>query len=154
MKTLKLMILSALAGFAARALACRAEFGAQDAWPAVQANFDATGYQYRAVRFDAAQTCNVASNAVSADGLEAPAGILQNNPNSGQAATIAYAGLSKAVAGAAITTREYITTNGSGKVITAVSGDMVFGRALEAVGAADEVVSVLLFPAVRWGSAA
>ena len=153
MKTLKLIV-TALMAYAVRALAAHAEFGPQQSWPAVQANFNATSYQYRVMRFDAAQTCNVASNAVSADGLEAPAGILQNNPLSGQAADIAYAGLSKAVAGAAITTREYITTNGSGKVITAVSGDMVMGRALEAVGAEDQVVSVLLFPAVRWGSAA
>ncbi len=147
------IILSILALFAQRALAMHGEFGPNETWPAVRAATDMSALQYRVVRFAAAETCNIASNAVSMDALEAPAGILQNNPASGQAATIAFFGPSKAWAGATISAREYITTNGSGKVIEAVSGDVIIGRTIEAA-ATDDIVSVMLFPPVRGGSAA
>lgn len=153
MKQLFLFLLSLAAGFTSRALAMHGEFGPQEAWPAVTAAFDATGYQYRVMRFAAAETFNVASNAVSLDRFEAPAGILQNNPSSGRAGTVAFFGPSKAVAGAAVAAREYITTNGSGKVIEAASGDVVIGRSIEAA-ATDDVFSVMLFPPVRGGSVA
>ena len=153
MKTLVLMLISVLAGFAQRALGCPAEFGEQQCYPAVTAASDLRSYQYRIVRFSAAQTCNVASNAVSAAGAQLPAGVLQNNPNSGEAASIAYAGLSKVWAGATTTARAVLTTNGSGQAIDAVSGDIVVGRFLEA-GASDDRVSALLAFPVRWGSVA
>lgn len=147
-------VVAALAAYAGVFLAARAEGGPNEVWPAVTAAVDLTDYQYRVMRFGAAQTCNVASNDVSAAAAEIPSGILQNNPNSGQAATVAHTGRSKAVAGAAVTARALLTTNGSGKVIDAGSGDVIFARAMEAAGAADERISVLLFPAVRGGSVA
>lgn len=156
MKTIKLIfaaVVAALCGFGARAQACWGEFGAQETWPAVTAAVDLSGYQYRVVRFSAAQACNVASHALSAAATELPCGILQNKPKSGEAATIAFAGASKAVAGATVTARALLTTNGSGKVIDAVSGSIVIGRAQEA-GATDEIISVVLMPPVRWGSVA
>lgn len=153
MKKLFLFLLGLAAGFSARALAMHGEFGGQETWPAVSAAFDATGYQYRVMRFAAGETFNVASNAVSMDRFEAPAGILQNNPSSGRAGTISFFGPSKAVAGGTVAAREYITTNGSGKVIEAASGDVIIGRAIEAA-ATDDVFSVMLFPPVRGGSAA
>lgn len=136
-----------------RLLGCPAELGEQTCWPAVTAASDLRSYQNRVMRFPAAQTCNVASNAVSAAAAQIPGGILQNNPNSGQPASIAYSGLSKGWAGATTTARALATTNGSGQVIDAVSGDIVIGRFMEA-GATDDRVSMLLFPPVRWGSVA
>ena len=146
-------ILQSILHGALRLLGCPGEFGDQSLWPAVTAASDLRSYQYRAVRFAAAQTCNVASNDVSAAATEIPSGILQNNPNSGQPASIAYAGLTKAWAGDTITARALLTTNGSGKVVDAGSGDIVFARAMEA-GAADDRISVLVFPPVRWASVA
>lgn len=140
--------------YSGRALACWGEFGPLESWPAVRANADLTNFKYRIMRFDAAQTCNVASNDVSAAPTEVPVGVLQNNPASGQAANIAYFGHSKVMAGAAITARAYITTNGSGKAVAATSGDMTIGIAVEAAGATDEIISALLFPPVRGGSVA
>lgn len=154
MKKTILFLLGALAAFSTRAHAMHGEFGGQETWPAVTAANDLTGYQYRVMRFAAGETCNIASNAVSADKFEAPAGILQNNPSSGRAATIAFFGPSKAVAGAAVAARKMITTDGSGMVIEAVSGNLIIGRSIEATAAALEVFSVMLFPAVRGGSVA
>jgi hypothetical protein len=156
MKSIQLFLaalLGMVAGFSARAQACWGEFGSQETWPAVTAAVDLSGYQYRVMRFSAAQACNVASHALSAAAEELPCGVLQNKPQSGEAAAIAFAGASKAMAGASVTARALLTTNGSGKVIDAVSGSIVIGRAQEA-GATDEIISIVLMPPVRWGSVA
>lgn len=156
MKAIKMVaaaIVGLLAAFAQGTQAAFAEFGAQETWPAVTAAADLTSYQYRVMRFAGAQTCNVASNAVSAAPTEIPCGVLQNKPKSGEAAVIAYQGPSKAVAGATLTARALISTNGSGQVIDAVSGSIVIGRCQESV-AVGETASIVLMPPVRWGSVA
>lgn len=152
--TLVLAFLGGVAAFAEATLASWAEFGNQQLYPAARAAADLRSFQYRIVRFSAADGVNVASNDVSADAFEIPSGVLQNNPNSGQACSIAYMGHSKVVAGAAIAARELITTNGSGKAVEATSGDIVIGRAIEAAGAENDVIGVMLFPPVRGGSVA
>ena len=149
-----LAILAGLVSFSERLLVAWADFGPQEVWPAARAATDFTNLKYRVVRFDAAGTCNIASNNLSSDAFELAAGVIQNNPNSGQAATIAFNGRSKAWAGAAVAARELITHNASGKVIEAVSGSTVIGRALETAAATDDLISVQLFPPVRWGSVA
>lgn len=151
MKKFLTQILTAVGLLSLRVQACAAEFGAQDTWPAVTAATDLRSYQYRLMRFAAAQTVNVASNAVSAAATEIPCGVLQNNPNSGEAASIAYSGLSKAVAGATLTARGLLTTNGSGQVIDAVSGAVIIGRAMEAVAVSERASVLLAFP-MRAGS--
>lgn len=153
MKKTLLFLLGAFAAFSTRALAMHGEFGGQETWPAISAANDLTGYQYRVMRFSAAEACNIASNNLSADRFECAAGVLQNNPSSGRAATIAFFGPSKAVAGASVAARELITHDASGYVIEAVSGSIVIGRAIEAA-ALNDVFSVMLFPPVRAGSVA
>lgn len=153
MKKLISLFLTAVSLLTLRALACAAEFGPQEMWPAVTAATDLRSFQYRVVRFAAAQTCSVASHALSAAATELPCGILQNNPNSGEVASIAYAGPSKAVAGATLTARALLTTNGSGQVIDAVSGSIVIGRAMEAVAVSERASVMLAFP-MRAGSVA
>lgn len=131
-----------------------AEFGPQQVYPGLVAGADLSAFQYRIVRQSAAKTVNVASHALSSAAVEAPLGVLQNNPAaSGRAATVAYSGLSKVKAGATVTVGAYATTNGSGKAIDAVSGSVVIGRFLEA-GANDEIVAIMLQPPVKWGSVA
>lgn len=121
-----------------------AEGGPFEAFTA-EADVDLGDYQYRLLRLSAARRVNVASDATNLNLV----GVLQNNPSSQQAATVAYIGRSKVVAGAAVTAGSHLTTNGSGKAIDAGSGDMVFGRALEATNAEDEVFQALLQPPFR-----
>lgn len=73
------------------------------------------------------------------------AAILQNDPDAlGVAAALMKTGISKVVAGAAIAAGVLVMSNASGRAITATSGQVVFGRTIDAVGADGEVVSVLL----------
>lgn len=126
-----------------------AEFGRQETLTGVQAAADLSGKQYHFVRLSAANQVNQASEAANS-GL---VGVLQNKPRSGEFATVAYAGLSKVVAGDAITVGDIITTNSSGRAVTVASGQMAAGRALEAAGANGDVITALLFPPVRWAGA-
>ena len=72
-------------------------------------------------------------------------GVLQNDPGAqGVAANIMKTGVSKVVAGAAVAAGALVQTNASGRAITAASGDFVVGRAIDAVGADGEVVSIAL----------
>lgn len=94
---------------------------------------DLSGKQFHAVRLSAADTCNLASQAADQNVV----GILLNKPAAvGRAATVVTRGEIKACAGAAITAGDFVTTNGSGRLTAARSGDMVLGRAITA-GPAD-----------------
>jgi len=110
---------------------------------------DLSGKQYHIVDQSAAKSCNMASLATD----NQVAGVLQNKPQSGEHATIADMGISKVVAGAAVTQGKHLTTNGSGRAITVTSGDMAIGRALEAAGADGDVISARLYPPFRWSGA-
>ncbi len=104
--------------------------------------------RYHVMRQSAAGTTNQASNPGA--GPDAVIGILQNNPNSGQAATIGYFGETKAVAGGSVTLGVDVTANTSGRVTAAVSGDYMIGMALEAAANDGENIRILLrCPAVR-----
>ena len=115
----------------------------------VPAGADLSAHQYGAVRGAGANACNIASFATDSDIL----GVLQNKPKSGEAATVAYAGISKVLAGAAITVWNAVTVNGSGRAITVTSGSMCMGQAIEAAGADGDIISVLLAKPVRWAGA-
>jgi hypothetical protein len=70
-------------------------------------------------------------------------GIAQNVPQAGEHLTVCPFGQSRAVAGAAVTAYAELTSNGSGRVIAAVSGDScVIGYALEAAGADGDLIRV------------
>lgn len=98
---------------------------------------DLSAKQYYAVVFGASGV------ALAGDGL-AVDGILQNTPASGEVCEVTFGGVSKAVAGAAITKGAAVASDANGKLITAVSGDYIVGRALRAAGAANEIIPVLL----------
>jgi hypothetical protein len=81
---------------------------------------------------------------VGANGGDAD-GVLQNQPDAaGRAAQVAVAGIAKVKAAAAITQGSKVSSNGSGLAQTAASGHHVLGRAMNSVGAANELVEVLL----------
>ncbi len=72
-------------------------------------------------------------------------GVLQNKPNAaGVAASIHQTGVSKMVVGAAVSIGDLVTSNASGRGITATTGDYVVGVALTAGANDGETISVLL----------
>ena len=99
--------------------------------------------QYTIQRAAAAGTVDISSNA-AASHLLGPIGVVTNKPNSGQAATIAYAGEVKVIAGGTVTANALVTTNASGRAANATSGQMVIGRALETATTDGEVVRMQL----------
>lgn len=152
---MKKLLLSIAALFCAQVQGAWADFGNVDAIT-LRAATDARSLQYRVMRMTADFVnpggFNIASNNLGSSAVGLAAGILQTNPDSGQAGSIAYNGISKGVAGAALTTNGPVTHDGSGYVIDAVSGSIVIGRALTAAAAAGEVTTVLLQSPVRWGA--
>lgn len=148
------LILSLLELFAQRAQAAWAEFGSQHIWPGLSAAADLSAKQYVVMRFAAATTVNIASEVLVTGALKGPIGILQNAPKSGEPATVAYMGLSKAFGGGTVTAGAPVSYNSSGCVIDAVSGDTVIGRAMETATTHAEIVTVMLFPPVKWASVA
>ena len=118
------------------------------------AGADLSAKQFYAVKLDSNGAAVLAG-----DGEDA-VGILQNKPASGQAANVRIVGISKFVAGGAISLPNRVTSDANGKAKAAVAGrtntsdagastdpligSFVLGRLLEASGAANQVVSVLI----------
>lgn len=103
---------------------------------------DLSAQQYRCMQV------NSSGQAAVANATALVAGILQNDPGAaGHPATVAYAGVSKAIAGAAITAGARVTADANGAVIPAVTaGDAVIGVALASAGAAGDIIPVLINP--------
>jgi hypothetical protein len=72
-------------------------------------------------------------------------GILQNAPAAiDRACTIVDRGISKGVAGAAVTRGANVMVNGSGRFITATATNYAVGTALESAGADGDVIAIHL----------
>jgi len=103
---------------------------------------DLSAKQYRFVKLDSAGKWALAS----AQG-EFCQGVLQNKPKAGEPADvllISGGGVTKIVAGAAISAGGVVTTQADGDGDPATSGDEVLGVALEAASGAGEIISVAL----------
>jgi len=105
----------------------------------LMAGADLSERQYRFVTVDAT------GRAVAPAAGAAVAGVLQNDPALGQAGLVDIAGITKVVAGAAVTTGARVMTTNVGKAITATSTNHSLGIALE-TGADNRVIRVLLQP--------
>jgi hypothetical protein len=104
------------------------------------ASADLSASQHHFVEVDANGRVTI-SNAAG----ESVLGVLQNDPDAiDVAAAIMTNGISKVVAGAAVTVGALVQTNASGRAIAALSADFVVGRALEAAGGNGEVIPVHL----------
>jgi len=111
------------------------------------AGADLSAAQYKFVKLDSSGNVIVCS-AVT----DAPIGVLQNSPASGVEAEIAVAGVTKVVAGAAITTANLQTTaigtDTSGRAVAKTLGtdttNFVVGRPLLAAGAANDVITAII----------
>lgn len=101
------------------------------------AGADLTGSQFLAVDVSAEGEVDAAT----AD--TAVVGVLQNNPNVGEAAEVMTTGETKAIAGAAILVGVEVEVEAGGKFITQSAG-VKKGVALSAAGADGDLITVLL----------
>lgn len=107
--------------------------------PGVTASADLTADQFRFVVIDGEKTVDVAGDGVAADG------VLQNKPDTGQAATIAIAGdTTKVIAGAAVAAGANVASDANGAGVPATSGEYINGKCLTAAANADELITVQL----------
>jgi hypothetical protein len=102
--------------------------------------------QYYVVEYTAAETVNVC-NAATDVGL----GILQNKPNTNEAAEVVMVGITPAItdgSGTAIAVNDWLGPNSSGKLVKKATADYsACARALEASTADGSVIKVFMFPA-------
>lgn len=107
----------------------------------LQAGQDLSSSQYYFVAVAADGQIDPAGDGVYADG------ILQNDPDAaGKAANVQIAGISKVVAGGAISVGDAVASNASGKAATAATGEVILGTALEAATADGDTISILFQP--------
>lgn len=102
----------------------------------IQAGQDLTAQasRYRAVTVNGTLLANVAGGAPG----NGPIGILITAQNSGEWATVQFAGIVKAIAGAAVSTKGYpLQASSGGYLFAAVSGGNHIGRALETAASGD-----------------
>ena len=107
------------------------------------AEVDLSSWQYKPVKIGSA---NMTVDKADADN-DPTIGILQNKPVAGQPAEVCVAGISKAIAGAALSTPGAlveceVTTGG---MIAAASGGFAIGRVVQ-TAADTEVCSILVSP--------
>ncbi len=96
--------------------------------------------QFLAVAVSAPRTVTVDTSG----GTAAIYGILQNTPGQGQAADVGILGISKAVAGAALSAAAQLQADTQGRVITATGTNHRFAIALEAATAAGQLITVFV----------
>jgi len=82
--------------------------------------------------------------ATAGDGADA-VGVLQNDPDTaGHAANVAINGVSRVSAGAGVSQGDDVASDTNGQAVTAASGDVVLGKALEAASGSGSIIPVLL----------
>lgn len=101
------------------------------------------GKQYTFVRSTGLNQVGIATVAGAA--TQTVVGVLQNKPQvTGQAATVGYHGVTNVMAGAAIASGANVTTDATGRAVTATGTDVVLGVALAAASGANTLLPVLL----------
>ncbi len=95
--------------------------------------------QYRFVVLNGSRTFALASLA-GADAF----GVVQDTPAAGEASAVATDGVTKVVAGAAITAGAAVTTDNAGRAVAATTGNRILGNALTGASAAGQIISVRL----------
>ena len=109
----------------------------------LQVSADMSSSQFTFVKVGAADF----KVAACGDGEKA-VGILQDKPAAdGRAGNVRISGTSKVVAGAAIALGAEVASDANGKCVTAASGDYILGVALEAAGAANQIIAVTFYSA-------
>ena len=105
-----------------------------------EVDMSGTGFQHRCMKSGTAagqvNLCAATTDTV--------VGVLCNRPKAGRAASLAIDGVKKVVAGAAVTRGVSVTTDTTGRAIAAGAAATSFGVALEAAGAAGDLIRVEL----------
>lgn len=73
-------------------------------------------------------------------------GILQNKPVSGDAGDVCFSGVSKVVYGATVAANAFLTTDSSGRLVTATTGQLACAKAIVA-GVIGDVATAEILPA-------
>ena len=102
------------------------------------AGADLTGHQYRWVKLDSADSSKI--SVIPAAAVGEGIGILQNAPREGEAANVAYLGVSKLVASGAIGVGAAVQSAADGKGVS--GGSMA--TALTEATAADQILTVVV----------
>jgi Uncharacterized conserved protein (DUF2190) len=106
----------------------------------LEAAADLSAAQYKFVKVTAANTVNVTTATT-----DKAVGVLQNKPAAAaRAATVMVNGVTKMVAGAAVTAGALVMSNASAQAVTATATNQALGIALSSVSNAGEIVTVLL----------
>jgi len=100
---------------------------------------DLEDYQYYPVYMNSSEEILLASDAGATI-----LGVLQNTPEDEQTATVAFAGITKAIGGAVIAAGALVSVEAGGKFITQTTGTAA-GMALTPCGADEETFSLLIF---------
>ena len=101
---------------------------------------DLSSSRYLIVQLDASGNIEIGEG-----GTDLLVGVLQNKPESGEAALYRFAGTTKVVASAAIAIGANVTSASDGEAVTTTTDkDVVVGRALEAAGAAGDIIEIQL----------
>ena len=104
--------------------------------PGLVAGADLDAKQYHLVRLAATTAKTVLVAAAATVGI---IGVLQNDPKSGEPASVVCAGLTKGVAGGAITPGDLVTANTTGQcVATTTANNKVAGKAVTAATTAGD----------------
>lgn len=104
--------------------------------PGLVAGEDLNTKQYHIVRLAATTAKSVL---VAGAGTVAVIGILQNDPKSGEAASVVCAGLTRSIAGGAINPGDMVTANSTGQcVATTTANNKVVGKAVTATTTAGD----------------
>lgn len=103
-----------------------------------KATADLSGKQYRAVAMDSVGEIDVpGAGAVTL-------GVLQNKPADLEYGTVMITGITKMVAGAAVSLGARVSCDNAGRAVAATTGDFVIGTALLAASGAGIMISVQL----------
>lgn len=107
--------------------------------PGLAAGADLSSSQFRMVKI------NASGLAVAAGAGEKAVGVLQDAPDaSGKDASVAFKGVTKMEAGAAVTAGDYIMSDATGRGITGTATNFLNAVALSSAGAAGELFTALI----------
>jgi len=109
----------------------------------MEAGEDMSSSQYYMVDVSAADKVDLVDAAT-----DAPIGVLQNAPESGQAALVRITGHTKVVVGAPVSVNDKVMPDASGRAVTATPGSdttkYIVGTVTKAADAAGEIAEIVL----------
>jgi len=110
--------------------------------PGQQAGEDLENSQYHFVKFN--NDGDIVECEAGDEGEAEAIGVLQYDPDDGISASVAVAGLTKIVAGEALSKGDYITPDGEARAKVAGETDVLYGRVIHGVDSADEIATALI----------